>query len=72
MAFARRTDSPVFIGRALLDRTEVLGLLGKHEEAHAAADEALVVAEAKGGVVSAARPWLCEMALRNPFRRRSW
>jgi tetratricopeptide (TPR) repeat protein len=55
VASSRLTDSPVFIGRALLDRTEVLGLLGKHEEARAAAGEALVVAEAKGDVVSAAR-----------------
>jgi hypothetical protein len=55
VAFSRLTDSPVFIGRALLDQTEVLNLLGKHDDACLAAEEALAVAEAKGDVVSAAR-----------------
>jgi predicted ATPase/class 3 adenylate cyclase len=53
--FARRTDSSVFIGRALLYRAEVLDILGKRHDAHLAAENALAVAEAKGDVVSAAR-----------------
>jgi predicted ATPase/class 3 adenylate cyclase len=53
--YARRTDSPVFIGRTLLDRSEVLHLAGQHADARVVAAEALAVAEAKGDVASAAR-----------------
>ncbi len=53
--YARRTDSPVFIGRTLLDRSEVLHLTGRHDEARVVAGEALAVAEAKGDIASAAR-----------------
>jgi hypothetical protein len=53
--YASRNDSPVFIGRTLLDRSEVLNLAGRHAEARVVAADALAVAEAKGDVASAAR-----------------
>jgi hypothetical protein len=53
--YASRTDSPVFIGRTLLDRSELLHLAGRDAEARAVAADALAVAEAKGDVASAAR-----------------
>jgi class 3 adenylate cyclase len=42
-------------GGALRDRSEVLHLTGRHDEARVVAGEALAVAEAKGDVASAAR-----------------
>jgi ATP/maltotriose-dependent transcriptional regulator MalT len=53
--YASRTDSPVFIGRTLIDRSEVLHLAGRHAEARVVAGDARAVAEAKGDVASAAR-----------------
>ncbi|HET9051440.1 MAG TPA: hypothetical protein VFO60_07030, partial [Candidatus Dormibacteraeota bacterium] len=52
---ARRTDSPVLLGLALLDLAEVGELAGSRDTSTAAASEALRLLDAKGDLVSAAR-----------------
>lgn len=49
------TDAPIWKGNTLLDLAEVLELAGKQDEALPLIDEALLLYEGKGDVVSAAR-----------------
>jgi class 3 adenylate cyclase/tetratricopeptide (TPR) repeat protein len=49
------TDAPIWKGNTLLDLAEVLELAGKRDEAVLLIDEAILLYEGKGDVVSAAR-----------------